>query len=120
MPALPGAGDVFLVARLEAPEHLVLEVPGPGGSCVATWALGLNRISPGRTRLLARVRVAAAWMDEAGRRTPWASGLGGIERASAVLARLPRRPLLVLAGAGHAIMQGKQLQGIKRRAEGRI
>ncbi len=117
VPALPGATDAFVVARLEAAEHLVLEVPGPDGSVLATWALFLARPARGHTRLLARARVASDWKDQAGARTPWASGLAGVERAYAVLARLPRAPLLVLAGVGHAIMQCKQLRGIKRRTE---
>jgi hypothetical protein len=56
-PALPGAKDVFLVARCEAPNALVLTWRSSGGAYLATWSFVLEEPQPGRTRLIVRGRA---------------------------------------------------------------
>ncbi len=114
LPAVPGASDVFAVARAEPPRSLLLGWPGPGGAQRGTWEFALRRVAGG-TRLVVRGRIGALALDAAreapATREPIAS------RIERILLRLPR-PLLRAAGTlAHRIMEARQLRGIKRRAE---
>jgi len=97
LPALPGATDVFVVARCEPEYSLVLAWRLPSGKNQTTWAFVLEEPQPGRTRLLVRGRVAPGYR-------PYG---------------LPQWLALPTGALAHFIMQRKQLLGIARRAEAR-
>lgn len=114
LPAVPGANDVFAVARAEPPRALLLGWPAPGGAQRGTWEFALRPAARG-TRLVVRGRLSALALDAA-REAPGAAEpiASRIER---ILLRLPR-PLLRAAGTLiHRVMEARQLRGIKRRAE---
>jgi uncharacterized protein DUF998 len=116
MPAVPGATDAFVVAAIDPPGDLVLTVPdGHGGHAVA-WEHVLDPIDGGRTRLIVRGRASSHWLDLARAQGPAGRRRIFIERAYAVLARLPRPLLLAVAGIGHRIMEARHLRGIQRRS----
>lgn len=116
MPAVPGATDAFVVAAVDPPRDLVLTVAdGHGGHAVA-WEHMLEPIDGGRTRLVVRGRVSSRWLDLARAEAPAGHDRIFIERAYAVLARLPRPLLLAFAGIGHRIMEARHLRGIQRRS----
>jgi hypothetical protein len=116
MPAIPGAGEVFVVASVDPPHDLVLTVPdGHGGNAVA-WEHALEPIDGGRTRLIVRGRASSHWLDLARAQPPAGRRQIFIERAYAVLARLPRPLLLALAGLGHRFMEARHLRRIERRS----
>jgi Protein of unknown function (DUF998) len=118
MPAVPGATDAFVVAAVDPPRDLVLTVPdGRGGSAVA-WEHLLDPLPGGRTRLIVRGRASSHWLDLAGAPPPAAHRRIFIERAYAVLARLPRPLLIGFAALGHRIMEARHLRGIQRRCAG--
>ena len=94
-PALPGAKDVFIVARCEPPHNLVLTWQSPSGTYLTSWAFVLEEPQPGRTRLLVRGRVGPDYH-------PYG---------------LPLWAATSLAPFVHGVMERKQLLGIKRRAE---
>ena len=94
-PALPGIKDTFVVARCEPDHDLVLSWRSPNGTYLTTWAFVLEQPEPGRTRLIVRGRVAAGY-------APYG---------------LPAWFVKLTAPWAHAIMERKQLLGIKRRAE---
>lgn len=115
MPAVPGATDAFVVAAVDPPRDLVLTVPdGRGGSAVA-WEHLLDPLPGGRTRLIVRGRASSQWLDRARATPPAAYRRIFIERAYAVLARLPRPLLIGFAAFGHRIMEARHLRGIQRR-----
>ena len=99
VPALPGATDAFVVVAVGEERHLVLGVPMPDGSQRATWGLILEPRTDG-TRLLARARLARLQLEIRGR-----------------LLVVPDVPARWLAGPAHAIMQRRQLIGLRSRAE---
>jgi uncharacterized protein YndB with AHSA1/START domain len=116
MPAVPGATDAFVVAAVTPPRELVLTVSdGHGGNAVA-WEHMLEPLDRGRTRLIVRGRASSHWLDLA--RAEPAAGHRRIfiERAYAVLARLPRPLLIGFAAIGHRIMEARHLRGIRRRS----
>ena len=116
MPAVPGATDAFVVAAVDPPRDLVLTVPdGRGGSAVA-WEHLLDPLPGGRTRLITRGRASSHWLDLARATPPAAHRRIFIERAYAVLARLPRPLLIGFAALGHRIMEARHLRGIQRRS----
>ena len=116
MPAVPGATDAFVVAAIDPPRDLVLTVPdGRGGSAVA-WEHLLEPLPGGRTRLIARGRASSHWLDLAHATPPAAHRRIFIERAYAVLARLPRPLLIGFAALGHRFMEARHLRGIQRRS----
>jgi hypothetical protein len=95
-PALPGAKDVFVVARCEPERSLVLAWRSPDGTYLTTWAFVLERLeTPSRTRLIVRGRAAPGY-------SPYG---------------LPQWFAKLTAPWAHAIMERKQLLGIQRRAE---
>ena len=119
MPAVPGATDAFVVAAADPPRDLVLTVPdGHGGHAVA-WEHRLEPIDGGRTRLVVRGRASCHWLDLARAQTPAGHHRIFIERAYAVLARLPRPLLVAFAAIGHRIMEARHLRGIQRRSTAR-
>ena len=114
MPAVPGATDAFVVSCVEPPRDLVLTVPdGRGGHAVA-WEHTLVPLEGGRTRLLVRGRTSDRWLDLA-RAEPPSGHRIFIERAYAVLAKLPRPLLIGVAAVGHRVMEARHLRGIQRR-----
>ena len=117
MPAVPGATDAFVVAAVEPPRDLVLTVPNGQGGNAVVWEHFLETLDGGRTRLIVRGRASSHWLDLA--RTKPAGGRRRIfiERAYAVLARLPRPLLIGFATLGHRIMEARHLRGIRRRAD---
>lgn len=94
-PALPGVKDVFVVARCEREHSLVLAWRSPDGTYLTTWAFVLERPEPSRTRLIVRGRAAPGY-------SPYG---------------LPQWFAKLTAPWVHAIMERKQLLGIRRRAE---
>jgi len=114
MPSLPGAQDNFMVATVEQRRDLTLTVPAADGGNLVSWEFFLEP-HPSGTRLLVRGRVGPKW--PAGGSGKPAASRRLIERIYAVLARMPRWMMVPIATIGHAVMQRRQLMGIKRRAE---
>jgi hypothetical protein len=119
LPAVPGATDAFVVASIERPRDLVLTVPGAGGGSRVSWAYLLERQDRDRTRLTVRGRVSPGWLAPPGPSVPPARRIF-IERVYAMMARMPRPLMLLIAGFGHRIMLARHLRGIRRRAEGEL
>lgn len=94
-PALPGVKDVFVVARYEPEQSLVLAWRSPDGTYLTTWAFVLEQPQPNRTRLIVRGRAAPNYR-------PYG---------------LPLWFAKLTAPWAHAIMERKQLRGVQRRAE---
>lgn len=94
-PALPGVKDVFVVVRCEPEYSLVLAWRSPDGAFLTTWAFVLEQPEHAHTRLIVRGRAAPGYRP-----------LG-----------LPEGFAKWMAPWAHAIMERKQLLGIKRRAE---
>ena len=94
-PWLPGAKDGFVLAQCQPQRSLVLAWRLPDGSYRVTWAFVLEQPEPTRTRLIVHGRVA-----------PGYAPLG-----------LPEWFGKLTAPWAHAIMERKQMLGIKRRAE---
>jgi len=107
LPSRPGHEDGFLVLELQAPGHLALGAyfryhprleglewteSAPKAFTRATWTFVLEALGPERTRLLVRTR---------GLTRPWWLDI----------------PMRLTMGPAHAIMQRKQLLGIKARVE---
>ena len=116
MPAIPGANDTFVVAAVDPPRNLVLTVPdGRGGTAVA-WEHVLDPLPGDRTRLIVRGRASSHWLDLARAKPPAGRRRIVIERAYAVLARLPRPLLIACAGVGHRMMEARHLRGNQRRS----
>jgi hypothetical protein len=116
IPAVPGAKDAFVVAAVEPYRHLVLTVPdGHGGNAVA-WEHVLQPLDGNRTRLIVRGRASRRWIDLARTRPPAGQRRIFIERAYAVLARLPRPLLVGVAALGHRLMEARHLRGIAHRS----
>jgi hypothetical protein len=97
MPALPGAKDVFVVARCDPERSLVLAWRLPDGRYQTTWAFALTQPVSGKTRLIVRGRVADGYR-------PYG---------------LPQWAALLIGKPAHFIMQRKQLLDLARRAESR-
>lgn len=89
LPTTP-SGEGFRVRAIDPGRSLVLEIAAPDGTI--TSAFVLERIGPGRTRLIHRVR--------------W--------RFRLVSRKLP---LAIAMDAGHFLMNRRMLLGIRRRAE---
>ena len=116
MPAVPGARDAFVVAAVDPPRDLVLTVADGSGTPAVAWEHVLERLEGDRTRLIVRAQVSSRWIDLARAGPPAGRPRFFIERAYALLARLPR-PLLVAFGTlGHRIMEARHLRGIERRS----
>lgn len=133
MPWLPGATDGFVVQNIVPERALTLIVPRvPAGERIiparsrsapapcASWALILDSLADGRTRLITRSRVAHEWLSGAQTAAAARGKRTTIEHVYDLLAKLPRPLLLVVAGTGHYLMESRMLRGIKRRAEVRI
>ena len=72
---------------------------------------------PSGTHLLVRGRVAAQWPAGQARKPAPATSPRPIERLYALFAMMPRWVMAPIAKFGHGVMQRRQLNGIKRRAE---
>ena len=94
-PAVPNARDVFVVAKYESEQSLVLAWRLPSGKYQVTWAFMLEEVQPGSTRLIVRGRVARDYR-------PFG---------------LPQWIAIPLGRPAHFLMERKQLLGIARRAE---
>jgi len=116
MPAVPGATDAFAVASVDPHRDLVLTVPDGHGGCAIAWEHLLDPIDRGRTRLIVRGRASSHWLDLARAQPPANRDRIFIERAYAVLARLPRPLLIAFASVGHRMMEARHLRGIQRRS----
>jgi hypothetical protein len=115
-PAVPHATDAFIVASVDPPRDLALTVADGRGANAVSWEHVLEPMDAGRTRLIVRGRVSCHWLDLA-RAQPTAGHQPiFIERAYALLARLPRPLLIAFAGIGHRIMEARHLRGIQRRS----
>ncbi|WP_242342708.1 DUF998 domain-containing protein [Anaeromyxobacter terrae] len=112
LPAAPGVTDAFVVQRLEEGRDLVLVVPNDGAGVRVTWEFLLDPLSGDRSRLVVRARVGPA---------TWSSARNEVRRPIDLvywlLARMPHRLMLAVAGARHRVMQARQLRGIRRRVE---
>lgn len=123
MPWLPGARDGFVVQEAIAGRALILVVPHPPAASYSvraprgSWAIVLEPLSAGRTRLITRSRIAHDWLTGGNATLVASHDLRIIERVYALLSRLPRPLVLATAGAGHYVMESRMLRGIKRRAE---
>jgi hypothetical protein len=116
MPAVPGARDAFVVAAADPPFNLVLTVPDGRGGYAVAWQHLLEALGGSRTRLIVRSRASSRWIDLA-RRTPRAGQHQYlIERAYGWVAVLPRPLLVMVARAGHRVMEARHLRGIRRRS----
>jgi hypothetical protein len=113
MPAVPGATDAFVVATVDPPRALVLMVPDGHGGCAVAWEHMLEPLDGGRTRLIVRGRASSHWLDLARAQPPIGHRQIFIERAYAVLARLPRPLLIAFAALGHRLMEARHLRGIQ-------
>jgi ligand-binding SRPBCC domain-containing protein len=116
MPAVPGATDAFVVARVDAPRDLVLTVPDGHGGFAVAWEHVLDPLENGRTRLVVRGRTSSRWLDLARATPPAGHRRIFIERAYAVLASLPRPLLIGFASVGHRLMEARHLRGIRSRS----
>jgi pimeloyl-ACP methyl ester carboxylesterase len=116
MPAVPGATDAFVVTTVDPPRALVLTVPDAHGGSAVAWEHLLEPVSGGRTRLLVRGRASSHWLDLARAQPPAGHRRIFIERAYALLARLPRPLLIGFAALGHRLMEARHLRGIQRRS----
>jgi hypothetical protein len=116
MPATPGATDAFVVARADPLRDLVLTAPDGHGAYAVAWEHVLEPLEGGRTRLIARARASSRWVDLARAKPPDGHRRIFIERAYAMLARLPHPLLIAFAGLGHRIMEARHLRGIRRRS----
>jgi len=116
MPAVPGAKDAFIVTSVDPPRDLVLTVPDGQGGNVVAWEHVLDRLDDSRTRLIVRGRASSRWLDLARGRPPAGNHQIFIERAYAMLARLPRPLVVRFAALGHRFMEARHLRGIERRA----
>jgi hypothetical protein len=116
MPAVPGATDAFVVARVDPPRDLVLTVPDGHGGNAAAWEHVLDPMADGRTRLIVRARAASNWLDLARAQPPAGHRRILIERAYAMLAHLPRPLLIGFAAVGHRVMEARHLRRIQRRS----
>jgi len=115
MPAVPGAKDAFIVTSVDPPRDLVLTVPDGQGGTVVAWEHTLERLEGNRTRLIVRGRASPRWLDLARARPPAGHQRIFIERAYAMLARLPRPLVVRFAALGHRFMEARHLRGIQRR-----
>jgi hypothetical protein len=118
LPALPGVTDVFRVAEVEVPRHLVLTVPDASGGIQVSWEFLLKPVDQGCTRLIVRGRISPRWPASTQPQSTSSHSPILIERIYAVLERTPKSLMLVVAGFGHYLMESRMLRGIKRRAEG--
>jgi hypothetical protein len=116
MPSLPGATDSFIVDAVTPLRDLVLTTPGPARDKPASWEYWLEPLD-GRTRLIARGRIANHWLANADTPGPAPHRRRPIEQVYRIMARLPRWLLLPVARFGHRLMVARQLRGIKRHAE---
>jgi hypothetical protein len=116
-PAIPGAGDVFVLQDLVPGKHLVLCVPASSGGFLVSWEFILVPLADKVTRLLVRGRIADNWLKDTGGQVDPGSGPILIERVYGILVLIPQWIMLPLAWLGHRIMEARMLRGIKRRAE---
>jgi len=132
MPTLPGAKDAFIVSEVIPERALVLVVPfqpAVASSAAASdpsatvarvnWAIVLEPMDGGRTRLITRNRISADVCPPEGGHPSSPGKPIFIERVYGLMAKMPWSLLIPLAGFGHYLMASRMLRGIKRRAERR-
>ena len=115
LPAIPGARDVFVVARAEPPRDLVLHWPADDGGSRVSWEFHLAASGKG-SRLVVRSRASPLVLQVA--HQPGAA-TSPVERFENAMWRLPLPLIRPIAAFGHRIMQARQLRGLKRRVERR-
>jgi hypothetical protein len=116
MVVAPGTTTAFVVASVDPPHDLVLTAPDGHGGNVVGWEHVLQPHAGGRRRLIVRSRAASTWIDQARAQPPVGHRRIFIERAYALLARLPRPLLIGFASAGHRVMEARHLRGIRTRS----
>jgi hypothetical protein len=94
----------------------VLTVPGGQGGTAVAWEHYLEPLANSRTRLIVRGRASSHWLDLARAKPPAGHRRIFIERAYALLARLPRPLLIGFAAIGHRLMEARHLRGLQRRS----
>lgn len=126
MPAVPHSKDAFIVREIQIGKALVLVVPVKTavedtdtkrrmrGPLRVSWALVLETLDQGRTKLISRGCVSAAWLTSStiANKKPIF-----IERIYGLLARMPWFLMQPIAMSGHYFMESRMLRGIKSRAE---
>lgn len=115
-PAVPGARDVFVVARADPPRELVLHWPAANGRSRVSWEFRVDP-APGGSRLVVRSRMNALGLEAVREAAADEPALGA--RLEASLMRFPLPLLRPLAKVGHRVMQARQLRGLQRRIERR-
>ncbi len=116
LPAIPGARDAFVVARMEPPQDLVLHWPAEDGGSRVSWEFRLTPSGTG-SRLVVRSRASPLVLQAT--RERGAAPAAPIERVDGAVSRLPLPLLRPFVAFGHRIMQARQLRGLKRRIERR-
>jgi hypothetical protein len=117
LPAIPGVTDVFRVAEVEVPRHLVLTVPDASGGIQVSWEFLLQPVDQSSTRLIVRARISPGWPAPTQARPASSRGPILIKRIYGALERTPKPLMLAPAGFGHYLVESRMLRGIKRRAE---
>lgn len=115
-PALPGAKDVFVVSRVDAPHDLVVTVPGTAAP-IMTWEHLVEPIDGSHSRLIVRSRVGRAWKRMAREAQTSGAKLALIERVYRILGRIPDTWMIAIGSLGHRWMEARHMRGIKWRAE---
>lgn len=127
VPAVPNSKDAFVVGEIKTGHALILVVPVKSAveepdaatrlrnALRVSWALILEKIDDGHTRLISRGRISAGWLAPSAqpeRRRIF------IERVYGLFGKMPWFLVLPVALLGHYVMESHMLRGIKARAEG--
>ncbi|HJW15982.1 MAG TPA: hypothetical protein VJ499_02630 [Flavisolibacter sp.] len=128
IPAVPKSKDAFIVREIQLNKLLVLVVPVQSaaenhdpvtrmkGPLRVSWALILEPIDDGSSRLISRGRMSKQWLKPSPTdviRKPQFF----IERVYNALSKMPWFLLMPLAMTGHYFMERRMLRGIKLRVE---
>jgi deazaflavin-dependent oxidoreductase (nitroreductase family) len=81
------------------------------------WAIVLEPMEHGHTRLIVRNRISQEMFDSWGADSVSPGKPIFIERVYGLMAKMPWSVLMPFAGFGHYLMASRMLRGIKRRAE---
>jgi len=127
IPAVPESKDAFIVREIQVNKALVLVVPikqaeeDPDtirrmkGPLRVSWALVLQPLDHGRSRLISRGRISKQWLSPS--QPASAKRQIFIERVYNLMAIMPWFLLIPMALAGHYFMEHRMLRGIKSRVE---
>lgn len=130
MPAIPQSRDSFIVREILPERALILVVPVQTsiqepdnlrrmtGPLRVSWALILEPVGQGKTKLISHARIASDWLRPSEYNFGASKSRTFIEHIYALLARMPWFLMAPIAFTGHYLMESRMLSGIKRRAEG--